>query len=252
MSIAAKLMIAGSPRFSSRAAGLPISTAPDNPTVQVMVAVSIAVLFRSPFPLSRPAARLAVALLSLGLPAGIAAQDAQTGLQQGDMVRLKIWREPELSGDFQVNERGETVFPKIGPMLVTRLSADSLSRLLVATYTAYLRDPSIEVTLLRRVNVLGAVRSPGLYQVDQTQTLGDVLAQAGGATSEGKADRVELRRGGERLGIRLNRSSRLFDSSVQSGDQLWVPERSWFSRNSGTVVAAGLTATAIVVATLLR
>jgi polysaccharide export outer membrane protein len=218
----------------------------------VVTIVSLAALSRSLRFIRRPAPALIALLAALANPARTAAQQASTGLEPGDMVRLKIWREPELSGDFKVNERGEAVFPKIGPMLVTRLSADSLSRLLVATYTAYLRDPSIEVTLLRRVNVLGAVRSPGLYQVDQTQTLGDVLAQAGGATSEGKADRVELRRGGERLGIRLNRSSRLFDSSVQSGDQLWVPERSWFSRNSGTVVAAGLTATAIVVATLLR
>jgi polysaccharide export outer membrane protein len=168
------------------------------------------------------------------------------------MVRLKIWREPDLSGEFQVDERGEVVFPKIGPMLVTRLSADSLKTLLVTTYATYLRDPSVDVTLLRRVNVLGAVRSPGLYQVDQTKTIADVLAQAGGATPDGKPDQVELRRGGTASGIRLTRDTHLFESPIQSGDQLWVPQRSWFARNSGPLVAAGITATAIVIATLLR
>jgi polysaccharide export outer membrane protein len=168
------------------------------------------------------------------------------------MVRLKIYRESELSGDYQVDERGSVVFPKIGPMQVSQLSADSLKSLLIASYTVYLRDPSVEVTLLRRVNVLGAVRSPGLYQADQTQTVADVLAQAGGATPDGKPDQVELRRGGERLGIKLGRNARLFGSSVQSGDQLWVPQRSWFSRNSGTLVAAGLSATALLVATQIR
>jgi len=121
------------------------------------------------------------------------------------MVRLRIWREPDLSGEYPVDERGEVVFPKIGPMLVTRLSADSLRLQLVQTYSTYLRDPSIEVTLLRRVNVQGAVKTPGLYQVDQTQTVADVLAQAGGATPDGKADRVELIRDGNRMGIRIDR-----------------------------------------------
>jgi len=168
------------------------------------------------------------------------------------MVRLRIWREPDLSGEYPVDERGEVVFPKIGPMLVTRLSADSLRLQLVQTYSTYLRDPSIEVTLLRRVNVLGAVRTPGLYQVDQTQTVADVLAKAGGAMPDGRPDRVELIRDGARVGIRLDRKAKLFDSRIQSGDQLWVPQRSWFARNSGPLVVAGITATAIVVATLIR
>jgi protein involved in polysaccharide export with SLBB domain len=102
------------------------------------------------------------------------------------------------------------------------------------------------------VNVLGAVRSPGLYQVDQTKTIADVLAQAGGATPDGKPDQVELRRGGTASGVRLTRDTHLFESPIQSGDQLWVPQRSWFSRNSGAVVVAGITATAIIIATLIR
>jgi polysaccharide export outer membrane protein len=200
-----------------------------------------------------PLRHLAALCLALAiLPQTLFAQTPAAGLQPGDMVRLKIWREPELSGDFQVDERGEVVFPKIGPMLVTRLSADSLKTLLVTTYATYLRDPSVDVTLLRRVNVLGAVRSPGLYQVDQTQTIGDVLAQAGGPTPDGKPDLVELRRGGTASGVRLTRDTHLFESPIQSGDQLWVPQRSWFSRNSGAVVVAGITATAIIIATLIR
>jgi polysaccharide export outer membrane protein len=168
------------------------------------------------------------------------------------MVRLKIWREPELSGDFQVDEQGSVVFPKLGPMRVSQLSADSLKSMLIQSYTTYLRDPSIEVTLLRRVNVLGAVRSPGLYQVDQTETIADVLAQAGGATSDGKPDQVELRRAGSTTGIKLQRNTQLFSSGLQSGDQIWVPQRSWFARNSTTLVGAGITATAIIVATVIR
>ena len=191
-------------------------------------------------------------LLAAASPSLLSAQTATTGLQPGDMVRLKIWREPDLSGEFQVDERGEVVFPKLGPMQVSLLSADSLKSMLIHSYTAYLRDPSIEVTLLRRVNVQGSVRTPGLYQVDQTQTVADVLAQAGGPTNDGKVDKIELIRGGTRVGINLARDTYLFQSGIHSGDQLWVPQKSWLSRNSGTLVAAGLTATAIIVATVIK
>jgi polysaccharide export outer membrane protein len=192
--------------------------------------------------------------LLVSLAAGarpLAAQGSANGLQPGDAIRLKIWREPDLSGDFQVDERGDVVFPRLGPMRVSHLGADSLKNLLVLTYATYLRDPSIEVSLLRRVNVQGAVRNPGLYQVDQTQTIADVLAQAGGATPDGKPDRVELLRDGVRTGIRLQKDTRLFGSAVHSGDQLWVPQRSWFSRNSGPLIGAGITATVVIITTLI-
>ncbi len=190
----------------------------------------------------------ALAALASPLPAQVAAN----GLQSGDAVRLRVWREPDFSGEYQVDERGEVTFPRLGPIRVVELTADSLKDMLVRSYTTYLRDPSIEVTLLRRVNVAGSVRTPGLYQVDQTQTLADVLTQAGGATPDGKQDRVELRRGGENTGIRLRRDSYLFGSGVHSGDQLWVPQRSWFARNSGSLAVAGITATTLIAVTLLR
>jgi protein involved in polysaccharide export with SLBB domain len=191
----------------------------------------------------------------LMVTAGLRPASAQVtagGLRAGDMVRITIWREPDLSGDFQVDEQGNVVFPKVGPIAVTRLSADSLKSLLIQRYTVYLRDPSIEVGLFRRVNVLGSVRSPGLYQVSQTETIADVLSKAGGPTSDGKTGQVELLRRGDAKPIKLARNAVLFNSGVHSGDQLFVPSRSWFARNSTPLIGAGITATAIIVATVIR
>ena len=64
-----------------------------------------------------------------------------------------------MSGEYRVDELGRAVFPRIGPVAVGQLTSDSVRSLLVSIYSAQLRDPSIEVTLLRRVNVLGAVSS---------------------------------------------------------------------------------------------
>jgi protein involved in polysaccharide export with SLBB domain len=109
----------------------------------------------------------------------------------------------------------------------------------------------VEVTVLRRVNVLGSVRNPGLYYVDPTTTVADALALAGGVTSDGKQNSFELLRGGKRLPVDLSLNSRLADSPLQSGDQLRVPQRSWLSRNTA-LVAAALTSVALVFAATIR
>jgi polysaccharide export outer membrane protein len=178
--------------------------------------------------------------LALGTP-GV--PDSTEVLRPGDLIRLRIWREPDLSGDFPVDEKGMTVLPKLGPMMVTGLPADTLRERLVADYSQYLNHPSIEVRFLHRVQVVGAVRNPGLYPVDPTMTLSDVLALAGGVSQDGNQNRVILIRNGEKLHYAFTRASRLSDAHIRSGDQLYVPEKSWVSRNPGimaTLITAGV------------
>src|SRR5665213_500648 len=169
-------------------------------------------------------------------------------LKPGDMVRLRVWREPDLSGDFQVDEAGVVVFPRVGSVSVLMISPDSLKRTLINAYSEYLKDPSIDVTLLRRITVGGAVRTPGLYPVDATMTINDVLALAGGPTPEGKHNEVTLIRDGHTIATELNKSARVDESPLQSGDQIYVPERSWLSRNTA-IFTAVITAKGLFVAT---
>jgi protein involved in polysaccharide export with SLBB domain len=171
-------------------------------------------------------------------------------LYPGDLVRLKIWREPDLSGDFSVDEHGLVVFPKIGQVHVTDITTDSLRRMLVGTYSQYLRDPSIEVTMLRRVTVLGSVKNPGLYPVDPTMTISDVLALAGGADPNGNQDKLELIRGGKRQPVRFTERTEISEAAIRSGDELYLPERSWISRN-GYIVGAMIGALVIVSTTII-
>jgi protein involved in polysaccharide export with SLBB domain len=203
---------------------------------------------------------LPVLFLILGLGASLSAQTAAPPptaaaptqmLQPGDQIRLRIWREEDLSRTpIDVDEQGTATFPKIGALRVTEMSPDSLKRLLVARYTSYLRNPSIEVTFLRRVRIMGAVRNPNLYYVEPTMTLADAIALAGGVSNEGRADRIELRRNGQKLTVTLTQETKIADSPIRSGDQIYVSERSWASRNAA-IVAAGITAAALLGATLI-
>jgi polysaccharide export outer membrane protein len=158
-------------------------------------------------------------------------------LRPGDLVRLRIWREPDLSGDFKIDEAGKVVLPKLGLIDVGHISLDSLKQHLVASYQTYLRNPTIEVTLLRQVKVLGSVRNPGMYPVDPAARVADAVAAAGGATADGKQDQVYLVRAPEHLRLKLSGDAVIADTPIRSGDQLVVPERSWVSRNPGLVLA---------------
>jgi protein involved in polysaccharide export with SLBB domain len=186
-------------------------------------------------------------LVALTLAAGSAVAQVNGGgtvggsdsaLQPGDVVRLRIWMEPDMSGEFPVDARGVVVLPRLGPVTVTNESAESLRARLTAAYGEFLNHTSIDVSLLRRVQVLGAVRSPGLYQADPTMNISDVLALAGGATNQGRIDRVELIRNGQTVARNLTPFTLVGSSPIRSGDQLVVPEKSWLVRNPGVVIGA--------------
>jgi protein involved in polysaccharide export with SLBB domain len=170
-------------------------------------------------------------------------------LQVGDVVKVEIWREKDLSGEFQIPENGVVVLPKIGEWKVTERAPEELKSALVAEYHKYLRNPSINITFLRRVNVLGAVKEPGVFPVDETMTIANVLALAGGTTPMGKPDEVQLFRKGEKLVTRITQQTRVSDLALQSGDQLYVPERSWMARNTGVVAAviSGMVSVAVAI-----
>lgn len=195
------------------------------------------------------------ALLTLA-PALSRAQTAadQVVLRPGDLLRVVIWREGDLSGDFQVDEAGAVTLPLLGVRRVAGVPMAQVREGLMHEYLQQLRNPSITITPFRRVNILGEVTRPGLYPVDPTVTLVGALAMAGGANPEGDLNRITLTRAGTNVTQRLSATESLDQLDVRSGDQIIVQRRSWGSRNSATMVASvislltAITTTVIVVA----
>ena len=184
-------------------------------------------------------------------PAGRATEAIDASLEPGDAIRVEIWREPDLSGVFDVDETGTVTLPLLGDRMVSGLSPDSLRDALAAEYGEYLQNPSIDVTLLRRVSILGEVRSPGLYPVDATITLMEALALAGGISPNGNKNDIQLVRGGQVIPQKLSATAVIGSTDVRSGDQIVVGERSWANRNSGAIIGSLIAATAIIGAALL-
>lgn len=182
---------------------------------------------------------------------------AQTGaaraerIAPGDVVRVHIWREEEWSGEFPVSEAGVVVLPKLGPYTVTDREPVELREHLIREYQKYLRNPSIEITFLKRITILGAVREPGIQLVDPTMTVAEALALAGGTMPDAGTERVELVREGLPV-QRVNGRARIGELAMESGDRLFVPARNWASRNAAVVAAIISGATSLAVALLLR
>jgi protein involved in polysaccharide export with SLBB domain len=168
-------------------------------------------------------------------------------LQPGDVVRIVIWREEDLSGSFLVDENGVAVLPLIGEQRVTGIPLRELRNVLLEQYQAHLRNPSISVTPLRRINVLGEVHRPGLYEVDPTISLAGAIGMAGGATATGNLQKIRILRAGETEHLRVSATSTLTAVDVRSGDQIFVEQRSWFERNSTFVVSLLLSVTSMVI-----
>lgn len=164
-------------------------------------------------------------------------------LRPGDLLRIQVWREPDLAGEFQVDVDGVVILPLIGEKRVTGIPVRRLREVLIEDYQVHLRNPSINITPLRRIHVLGAVRQGGVYPVDPTVTLADAVALAGGTVEGGDLRRIRIVRRGEVIRERVAAGETLREVDLRSGDQIYVERRPWIQRNGATLIGMGISAT---------
>jgi len=119
-------------------------------------------------------------------------------LGMGDMVRITVFRNPDLTTEARVNERGTILFPMIGEVPVAGLTPSQAgARIAEKLRTGrFVVNPEVTVAIAqvnsRQVSVLGNVNKPGRYPLDSVNVkLTDVLATAGGVGPTG-ADIVTI------------------------------------------------------------
>jgi protein involved in polysaccharide export with SLBB domain len=201
----------------------------------------------------------AVPALAVGQAGGTSSGSAGVGtaatasraIGAGDRVLLRVWGEPLWSDSLLVGPDGDLVLPRIGRYHAAGLEPTALRDTIQRRLAVYLRDPSVDVVVMRRVAVLGAVRKPDVYYVDAVSTLRDVIARAGGLGDDADPNRVEISRNGQRT--RLGRWDDVAGSTVpvQSGDEVQVGRRSWLQRNAVATLSS-IAVTVSVLITALR
>jgi polysaccharide biosynthesis/export protein len=175
---------------------------------------------------------------------------AEALTRPGDQISLRIWREPEMSDTFGIAADGYVILPTLGSVRATDLGVVALQDTLRGLYAEYLRNPSVEVTVLRRIAVSGEVRRPDLYLVDLTVSLREIIAKAGGITEAGNMNDVVILRADQRFRLNAGRDSPLRAAELESGDQIFVGRRSWIERNPLAFVSTLSGALSLVVGIL--
>lgn len=175
-------------------------------------------------------------------------------LREGDEIALRVYREPEMSDTFPVARGGEVTLPKLGRVRVVDRPIVALQDSLRTALAEFLRNPAVEVTVLRRIGVTGAVRKPDLYYVDLTVTLRDVLASAGGVTDGGNPSDITVVRDGVAMRLAGGRQSAFTAAELRSGDQVVVGEKSWLRRSPLAALGsvAGVLSTLILIVDRVR
>jgi protein involved in polysaccharide export with SLBB domain len=188
---------------------------------------------------------LACALLGLLTTAGsLGAQEIL--LRPGDAIRVMVPREKDLSGQFDVDETSAVTIPTIGRVEVGGKPWSGVRAALLTALQREVREPGIVLTPLRRVVVLGSVTKPGTFLLEPTITLSGAIALAAGVTPEGDLRRIRLVRDDSVRYIAAPKGREIDDIALQSGDQLFVLQRSWVARNSALLITTLLSITGLV------
>ncbi|MDZ7281834.1 polysaccharide export protein [Sphingomonas sanguinis] len=118
----------------------------------------------------------------------------------GDKIRIIVYNEESMSGEFQVNASGKIALPLIGDVQAMGKTTAELAQAVTASLAAgYLRDPrvSVEVLTYRPYFILGEVKTPAQYPYVNGMTVTNAIATAGGFTPRAAQKKVYIRRSGE-------------------------------------------------------
>jgi polysaccharide export outer membrane protein len=161
-------------------------------------------------------------------------------IRPGDVVKVQVWGHDELSGEFPVDENDNLLFPLVGSINVRDVTVSQLRERLNTELSQLFQRPFFTLTPLFRVAVLGEVWKPGLYSVDPTLTVFDLLALAGGATRQAN-DKLQLIRSGRAVRVPLDPQSiarsTLRELGVHSGDQLVMGRATFTKEDWGLLLA---------------
>ena len=114
-----------------------------------------------------------------------------------DTLTVKVFKMPDLSGDYEVDLLGQIALPLVGNVKAVDLTTAELDANLTEKFgSRYLENPDVLVgvksSTRASVTVDGSVAKPGSVPAGSATTLMQAVAQAGGVTESGNARRVAI------------------------------------------------------------
>jgi polysaccharide export outer membrane protein len=127
------------------------------------------------------------------------AMESTYELGSGDKLRVNVFGETDLSGEFAVDDSGFVRLPLIGQITAGGRTVRQLEQDIAARLGAqYLKDPrvSIEVMSRRPFYIIGEVNKPGEYPFVAGMSVLNAVAMAGGYTYRANESSVYIKRKG--------------------------------------------------------
>ena len=145
-------------------------------------------------------------------------------LGTGDKVRLTIYNEPDLSGEFELDGTGRISLALLGKVKAGGLTVPKFEKTVQEKFRAYLKNPrlSVEVVNYRPFYIHGEVRSSGEYPYSNGLTVKNAIAKAGGYSYRAVTRYVLIRRANESGAKKYSLSDNVH---ILPGDNIFVPER---------------------------
>lgn len=147
-------------------------------------------------------------------------------LGPGDVVRITVYGEPDLSGSFTVGTDGRVAVPLVGPAVLAGMTpmaaAEHLEHALRTGGVLQAPAVAVDVVTYRPFFIIGEVNRQGPHPYLPGLTVHKAAAVAGGFTRRADRDDVRIKRGGQGEPVPVD-----LDAPVWPGDIVIVEER-WF------------------------
>ena len=153
--------------------------------------------------------------------------DNEYTLAPGDKVRVIVFGEETLTGEYVITSGGNLSFPLVGNMKVTDKTVEQVQVALAAALAdGYVNNPrvNIQVISFRPFYILGEVNRPGEYPVSTGLTLQQAVASAGGYTYRANLKRAYLKRANDTTEQLLNVKTS-GPVIIRAGDTIRIGER---------------------------
>jgi len=183
-------------------------------------------------------------LLFLGLcltliyhPGAIAQQGRGYVLGPGDVVKITVFQNPDMTTEARISEEGKITFPLIGQVEIGGVTPAAAEARIAGRLNAggFVLNPQVNMVVSqfrsRMVSVLGQVGKPGRYPIEErSATIADMLATAGGVLPTGGEEVVVVRKKGDQeekivvdLDAGLTSGNLVPNIELENDDTLYVP-----------------------------
>ena len=116
----------------------------------------------------------------------------------GDMLKVSVWKEPDLTLEVLVAPDGSITFPLAGDIKASGLTTKQLSDVLVEKLKRYIPHPNVTVRVTRSVSnavyIIGKVVRPGRFAASGYMDVLQALTLAGGLTPYADSDEIKILR----------------------------------------------------------